>query len=95
MSYLAQMPATWVVVHEVQRLPGLLNEIHRIISERGSYQKFALIGLGAGLGDPLEANLIPKAFGVYRGDRELLDGAVRVLLLMQFVKALQNKEVIG
>jgi len=49
MSYLAQMPATWVVAHEVQRPPGLLNEIHRIISERGSDHKFALIGLGAGL----------------------------------------------
>ncbi|MCW5947575.1 MAG: hypothetical protein KIT74_11165 [Fimbriimonadales bacterium] len=45
--------------------------------------------------DPLEANLIPKAFGVYRGDRELLDGAFRVLPVMQFVKALQSKDVLG
>lgn len=43
----------------------------------------------------LEANLIQKAFGVYCGDRELLDGAIRVLPVVQLVKALQREEVIG
>lgn len=48
-----------------------------------------------GLRDLLEANVIQRAFGVYRGDRELLDGAFRVLPVMQFVKALQSKDVLG
>lgn len=35
----------WVVVDEVQRLPGLLNEVHRAIEERGL--RFALLGSSA------------------------------------------------
>ncbi len=35
----------WVVVDEVQRAPGLLNEVHRQISERGV--RFALLGSSA------------------------------------------------
>lgn len=38
-------PRGWVVVDEVQRLPGLLNEVHRFIEERGL--KFALLGSSA------------------------------------------------
>ena len=38
-------PGDWVVVDEVQRLPGLLNEAHRLISERGV--RFALLGASA------------------------------------------------
>ena len=38
-------PGDWVVVDEVQRLPGLLNEVHRLISERGV--RFALLGSSA------------------------------------------------
>lgn len=36
---------TWVVVDEVQRLPGLLNEIHRAIEESGL--RFVLLGSSA------------------------------------------------
>jgi predicted AAA+ superfamily ATPase len=36
---------SWVVVDEVQRLPGLLNEVHRFIEERGL--RFALLGSSA------------------------------------------------
>jgi predicted AAA+ superfamily ATPase len=36
---------SWVVVDEVQRLPGLLNEVHRAIEERGL--RFALLGSSA------------------------------------------------
>lgn len=36
---------SWVVVDEVQRLPGLLNEVHRFIEERGL--RFALLGSNA------------------------------------------------
>jgi len=38
-------PGDWVVVDEVQRIPGLLNEVHRLISERGV--RFALLGSSA------------------------------------------------
>ena len=38
-------PGGWVVVDEVQRLPGLLNEVHRFIEERGL--RFALLGSSA------------------------------------------------
>lgn len=38
-------PGTWVVVDEVQRLPHLLNEVHRAIEERKL--KFALTGSSA------------------------------------------------
>jgi len=38
-------PETWVVVDEIQRLPGLLNEVHRFIEERGL--RFALLGSSA------------------------------------------------
>ena len=36
---------SWVIVDEVQRLPGLLNEVHRFIEERRL--KFALLGSSA------------------------------------------------
>lgn len=36
---------SWVVVDEIQRLPGLLNEVHRFIEERGL--RFALLGSSA------------------------------------------------
>jgi predicted AAA+ superfamily ATPase len=38
-------PRQWVVVDEVQRFPGLLNEVHRFIEEKGL--KFALLGSSA------------------------------------------------
>lgn len=43
---LRRLPAErWVVVDEVQRLPALLNEVHRFIEERGL--RFALLGSSA------------------------------------------------
>lgn len=38
-------PPSFVVIDEVQRVPSLLNEVHRLIEERG--QKFALTGSSA------------------------------------------------
>jgi predicted AAA+ superfamily ATPase len=38
-------PGAWVVVDEIQRLPGLLNEVHRFVEERGL--RFALLGSSA------------------------------------------------
>jgi len=38
-------PGSWVVVDEIQRLPGLLNEVHRFIEEGGL--RFALLGSSA------------------------------------------------
>ena len=38
-------PGQWVVVDEVQRIPSLLNEVHRLIEERGV--RFALLGSSA------------------------------------------------
>ena len=36
---------TWIVIDEVQRIPALLNEVHRLIEERGF--RFALLGSSA------------------------------------------------
>lgn len=41
----ALSPESWVVLDEVQRLPGLLNEVHRFIEERRL--RFALLGSSA------------------------------------------------
>ena len=41
----AQQTGDWVVLDEVQRIPALLNEVHRLIEERGI--KFALLGSSA------------------------------------------------
>ena len=41
----AASPGQWVVVDEVQRLPSVLNEVHRLIEERGV--RFALLGSSA------------------------------------------------
>ena len=38
-------PGEWVVLDEVQRIPSLLNEVHRLIEERGV--RFALLGSSA------------------------------------------------
>jgi len=38
-------PKSWVVIDEIQRLPNLLNEVHRLIEERGL--RFALCGSSA------------------------------------------------
>lgn len=38
-------PDEWVVIDEVQRIPSLLNEVHRLIEERGL--RFALLGSSA------------------------------------------------
>ena len=38
-------PDEWAVVDEVQRIPSLLNEVHRMIEERGV--RFALLGSSA------------------------------------------------
>lgn len=38
-------PGSWVVVDEVQRIPGLLNEVHRAIEELRL--RFALLGSSA------------------------------------------------
>jgi len=40
-----QAPGSWVIVDEIQRLPGLLNEVHRFIEERRL--RFALLGSSA------------------------------------------------
>lgn len=40
-----QKPNTWVIVDEIQRLPNLLNEVHRLIEEHKL--KFALLGSSA------------------------------------------------
>jgi len=41
----AAAPGDWVVIDEVQRIPALLNEVHRQIEERGL--RFALLGSSA------------------------------------------------
>ena len=43
----AMRRGSWVVVDEVQRLPGLLHEVHALISEHGRGYRFALSGSSA------------------------------------------------
>ncbi|MBM4142468.1 MAG: ATP-binding protein [Lentisphaerae bacterium] len=43
----ARTDRRWVVVDEVQRLPGLLHEVHALIAERGTKYRFALSGSSA------------------------------------------------
>ncbi len=43
----ARSPGTWVVIDEVQRLPGLLREVHDLISIYGDAYRFALSGSSA------------------------------------------------
>ncbi len=49
---------TWIVVDEVQRLPGLLNEVHDLISRHGDGYKFALSGSSARKLRRLDVNLL-------------------------------------
>jgi uncharacterized protein len=49
-------PGSWVVVDEVQRLPGLLNEVHRFIEQHGL--RFALLGSSARKLRPAGVNLL-------------------------------------
>lgn len=60
---------SWVVVDEVQRLPGLLNEVHRSIEERRL--RFALTG--------------SSARKLRRGGTNLLGGRARQLTMFPFV----------
>jgi hypothetical protein len=43
----ARASDSWIVVDEVQRLPGLLQEVHALIGEHGSKYRFALSGSSA------------------------------------------------
>ncbi|MCK5798749.1 MAG: ATP-binding protein [Deltaproteobacteria bacterium] len=53
------LPAgSWVVIDEVQRLPGLLNEVHDLISRRGDAIKFAMSGSSARKLRRAEVNLL-------------------------------------
>lgn len=49
---------SWIVVDEVQRLPGLLNEVHDLISRHGDGYKFALSGSSARKLRRLDVNLL-------------------------------------
>ncbi|MCP3964118.1 MAG: ATP-binding protein [bacterium] len=49
---------SWIVVDEVQRLPGLLNEVHDLISRHGDDYKFALSGSSARKLRRLDVNLL-------------------------------------
>lgn len=51
-------PGSWVVIDEVQKAPGLLNQVHDIISVRGDDVRFALSGSSARKLRRLEANLL-------------------------------------
>jgi len=43
----ARPPGTWVVLDEVQRLPGLLREVHDLVSVHGDKYRFAMSGSSA------------------------------------------------
>ncbi|MBC7792226.1 MAG: ATP-binding protein [Clostridia bacterium] len=55
-AVLAEPPKRWIVVDEVQRIPGLLNEVHALIEEHGYY--FALSGSSARKLKRGQANLL-------------------------------------
>lgn len=48
----------WIVVDEVQRIPGLLNEVHDLISRHGDGYKFALSGSSARKLRRMDVNLL-------------------------------------
>lgn len=50
--------ASWVVVDEIQRLPGLLNEVHALIAEHGKHYSFALSGSSARKLKRMDVNLL-------------------------------------
>lgn len=54
----ARPTGSWVVVDEVQRLPGLLDEVHDLIARHGNGYKFALSGSSARKLRRLEVNLL-------------------------------------
>ena len=54
----AEPHGSWIVVDEVQRLPGLLNEVHDLISRHGDAYKFALSGSSARKLRRLDVNLL-------------------------------------
>jgi uncharacterized protein len=54
----ARPRGSWIVVDEVQRLPGLLNEVHDLISRHGDDYKFALSGSSARKLRRLDVNLL-------------------------------------
>ncbi len=54
----AEAQGTWIVVDEVQRLPGLLNEVHDLISRHGDGYRFALSGSSARKLRRLDVNLL-------------------------------------
>lgn len=54
----ARPRGSWIVVDEVQRLPGLLNEVHDLISRHGAGYKFALSGSSARKLRRLDVNLL-------------------------------------
>lgn len=54
----ARPAGSWVVVDEVQRLPGLLNEVHDLISRHGDDYRFALSGSSARKLRRLDVNLL-------------------------------------
>lgn len=54
----AQTPGSWVVVDEVQRLPGILNEVHDLISRHGDRYRYALSGSSARKLRRLDVNLL-------------------------------------
>ncbi len=54
----ARATGSWIVVDEVQRLPGLLDEVHDLISRRGDDYKFALSGSSARKLRRLDVNLL-------------------------------------
>ena len=48
----------WIAIDEVQRLPGLLNEVHDLISRHGNRYKFALSGSTARKLRRMDVNLL-------------------------------------
>ncbi len=54
----AREAGSWVVVDEVQRLPGLLDEVHDLISRHGHAYKYALSGSSARKLRRLDVNLL-------------------------------------
>ncbi|MCA9758389.1 MAG: ATP-binding protein [Candidatus Eisenbacteria bacterium] len=54
----ARASGTWVVIDEVQRLPGLLNEVHDLISRHGDGYRFAISGSSVRKLRRLDVNLL-------------------------------------
>jgi predicted AAA+ superfamily ATPase len=76
----------WVVIDEVQKVPGLLDEVHRLIEDRRL--NFVLTGSSARKLRRGSANLLAKRFVCYGGERESVRDGICILNFEEVLRRL-------